>query len=135
MISKILIDTNVYAFFMRGEEAVEPYFKNSDVLYISAIVIGELFAGFNGGTRIRENKRILEKFISRSKVKVLDVTPETAEIYGEIKAELKKKGTPVPINDVWIAAHAIETGSKLLTYDHHFKKISGVRLWEEIENQ
>jgi tRNA(fMet)-specific endonuclease VapC len=63
-------------------------------------------------------------------VKILNATSETAEVFGFVKSNLRMAGTPVPINDVWIAAHGIETGSTIITYDTHFKKIAGVRLWD-----
>ena len=61
-----------------------------------------------------------------------DVSQETAEIYSDIKMALKKKGTPIPLNDVWIAAHTVETGAKLITYDSHFLKVPGLRVWEKL---
>jgi tRNA(fMet)-specific endonuclease VapC len=64
-------------------------------------------------------------------VTVLEATIETADIFGLIMASLKKSGNPIPINDVWIAAHALETGSILMTYDDHFARIPGLRLWVE----
>ena len=64
-------------------------------------------------------------------VKILNATAETAEVFGMVKQNLKKAVTPLPINDVWIAAHAVETGSTLVTYDNHFKKIAGIRRWHK----
>ena len=64
--------------------------------------------------------------------KILNATAETAEVFGEVKQNLNKAGTPIPINDVWIAAHAIETGSTIITYDSHFKNVAGLRLWNGI---
>ena len=62
----------------------------------------------------------------------LDVTRATAEVFGVVKNQLKQAGTPIPINDVWIAAHAIETGSWLVTFDRHFTLIPGVLLWDRL---
>ncbi len=128
----ILLDTNAYAKYRRGDTDVFSYIIDSELVYLSVVVIGELFAGFHGEAKFRENKEQLESFMSKSTVKVLTVGLESAEIFGEIKNALKRQGTPIPINDVWVAAQAIETGSKLITYDEHFKYISGVRLWENI---
>ncbi|MCI5149668.1 MAG: type II toxin-antitoxin system VapC family toxin [Candidatus Electrothrix sp. MAN1_4] len=73
------------------------------------------------------------KLFSVKKVlNIIDVSIETSEIFGEIKSGLRKKGKMIPLNDIWIAAHAIETGAKLITYDAHFKNISGLRLWDEL---
>jgi tRNA(fMet)-specific endonuclease VapC len=93
-------------------------------------MLGELFAGFQGGKKHSKNKEDLKSFINKDGVKILDVTVETSEIFGEIKALLSKKGRMIPLNDIWIAAHAIETGSKLITFDSHFKSIDGLRIWK-----
>ena len=64
---------------------------------------------------------------------ILEADQETAEIFGEVKNNLKTAGAPLPINDVWIGAHAMETGSIIVTYDRHFSKIAGIRLWRGFE--
>ena len=70
------------------------------------------------------------RFLQKPTVCVLDVTSETAEVFGQLKNSLKRAGTPVPINDIWLASQAIETGSIIVTYDEHFKKVQGVRVWD-----
>ena len=131
--TKTLLDTNAYSAFMSGDELVLEYIIESEVIYISTIVIGELFAGFHGGGKLTQNREELRSFLRKDGVEVIDVTIETAEIFGEIKAGLRKKGSMLPLNDIWIAAHSIETGSKLVTYDKHFKSIDGLRIWEELD--
>ncbi|HBE46269.1 PilT protein domain protein [uncultured spirochete] len=128
--TKILLDTNAYTAFMAGDQHVLSYMVDSEVVYISTIVIGELFAGFYGGDKVLQNKEELKIFLSKDSIKIIDVTMETAEIFGELKSALARKGRMIPLNDIWIAAHAIEYGSKLITYDEHFKNIDGVRIWE-----
>ncbi|MFA6007739.1 MAG: type II toxin-antitoxin system VapC family toxin [Candidatus Shapirobacteria bacterium] len=130
--TKILLDTNAYSAFMSGDKSVFEYIVESEAIYFSTIVIGELFAGFHGGGKLIQNREELRSFLRKDGVEVIDVTVETAEIFGEIKAGLLKKGTMLPLNDIWIAAHSIETGSKLITYDKHFACISGLRVWEEL---
>lgn len=130
---KILLDTNAYSGFMAGNQNVFDYIVEAEIVYVSTIMIGELFAGFRGGKKYTENVEELKRFLSKDGIHVIDVTIETAEIFGEIKTELREKGKMIPLNDIWIAAHAIETGSKLVTYDVHFKSISGLRIWEELE--
>jgi tRNA(fMet)-specific endonuclease VapC len=95
-------------------------------------VLGELYAGFAGGTKGRENRQALQRFLSKPTVKILNATAETAEVFGHVKSDLKKAGNPIPINDVWIAAHAIETGAVVITYDSHFRKVAGLRIWDVI---
>jgi tRNA(fMet)-specific endonuclease VapC len=127
--TKILLDTNAYSGFMSGNQLVFDYIVESEIVYISTIMLGELFAGFQGGKKYSKNKEDLKTFLNKDGVKILDVTIETSEIFGEIKALLSKKGKMIPLNDIWIAAHAIETGSKIITFDSHFKSIDGLRIW------
>jgi tRNA(fMet)-specific endonuclease VapC len=130
--TKILLDTNAYSAFMAGDKSVFEHIIEAEAIYISTIVIGELFAGFHGGGKLSQNREELKLFLSKDGVKTIDVTMETAEIFGEIKSELAKTGKMILLNDIWIAAHSIEMGSKLITYDRHFKNISGLRIWEEL---
>ena len=128
----ILLDTNAYTRLLTGEEDVLGVIGAAETVYMSIFVLGELYAGFAGGTKERENKDTLYRFLSKPSVKILNATSETAEVFGMVKQELKKAGTPLPINDVWIAAHTLETGSTLVTYDGHFKNIAGIRQWDKV---
>lgn len=130
--NKILVDTNAYTRLLVGQENVLDVVGAAETVYMSIFVLGELYAGFAGGTRERDNKDALNSFLLKPTVKILNATSETARIFGSVKQNLKKAGTPIPINDVWIAAHAFETGSTLVTYDSHFTKIAGLRLWDEV---
>lgn len=127
---KVLLDTNAYVRFLGGDEKVLKALAGAEIVYLSIFVLGELFAGFQGGGKAAENKKILQDFLNKPTVRTLDATSETAEIFGLVKNTLKKAGTPLPINDVWIAAHALETGSAVVTYDSHFTKVLGLRLWD-----
>jgi tRNA(fMet)-specific endonuclease VapC len=129
-VKSILLDTNTYVSYLAGDENVLNELAASDVVYVSIFVLGELYAGFRGGTKYRENREILEKFLQKPTVEILNATETTSDIFGQLKNSLKKTGTPLPINDVWIASHALQTGSKLISYDKHFAKCPGVRLWE-----
>ena len=129
---KVLLDTNAYAALLRGDDKVLSAIGKADTLYMSAIVLGELFAGFRGGNRFAENRKILERFLDCPHVALLSAGMETADVFGVIKQKLKEQGSPIPINDVWIAAHAMETGAVLLTYDKYFEQVAGLRLWDEL---
>ena len=131
--TKILLDTNAYSEFMSGNKFVFDYIIEAEEIYLSTVMLGELFAGFQGGKKYLRNKEDLKSFISKDGIKIINVSIETAEIFGEIKSELSKKGKMIPLNDIWIAAHTIETGSKLITLDSHFKQINGLRIWEELK--
>lgn len=126
---KVLLDTNGYVALRRGDNAILEVLGRADKVYMSAIVLGELLAGFKGGSKEADNRLGLEEFTCCPTVRILHVTQETAEIFGTIKHRLKKAGAPIPINDVWIAAHATEVGAFLVTYDDHFNNIPGLLLW------
>lgn len=128
----IILDTNAYARLLRGGEDVLDMVASAEVIFMSIFVLGELYAGFAGGAKSRENRDILKRFLIKPTVKILNATSETADIFGLLKNTLKQAGTPVPINDVWIAAHGMETGSIIVTYDQHFLKIAGIRIWDRI---
>lgn len=129
---KVILDTNAYTQLLAGEEDVLDAISAAETVYMSIFVLGELYAGFIGGTREPENKETLHRFLLKPSVKILNATSETAEVFGLLKSNLQKAGIPLPINDVWIAAHAIETGSVVITHDAHFERIAGLRLWERI---
>ena len=130
---KILFDTNAYTRFLTGDQWVLDELSLADIVYMPVIVLGELYTGFEGGEKKVENKRLLEKFLDKPPVQVAYLTKETAEIFGEIKNRLKQEGKPIPINDIWIAACAIETGSVLISYDKHFLNIAGLRIWNVLK--
>lgn len=131
--TKIILDTNAYSAFMGGDKKVFDYIVESEIVYMSTIVIGELFAGFYRGERLSQHREELRAFLDKDGVEVIDVSIETAEIFGEIKASLSKEGKMIPLNDIWIAAHSVETGAKLISYDTHFKSICGLRIWNVLQ--
>lgn len=96
------------------------------------IVVGELEAGFRESRRAAENLDDLERFLAFPVVSEIAVDREVARAYGEIVSALRRKGTPIPTNDVWIAACAARSGATLLTYDAHFEAVDriGVLLLE-----
>ena len=130
---KILLDTNAYSALLGGSKVVLDILGEAEVVYLSIFVLGELYAAFEGGSRRKENLNLLKRFLLKPTVKMLHATPNTAEIFGHIKHQLKKQGTPIPINDVWIAAHTVESGSYLISYDRDFRKVPGL-LWVEMES-
>ncbi len=127
---QIILDTNAYTALLRGDEEVLGVVASAEVVFMSIFVLGELHAGFSGGAKKRQNNDALKRFLGKPSVKILNATAETAEVFGELKNMLKQAGTPLPINDVWIASHAIETGSVIVTYDRHFQRIRGIRIWQ-----
>ncbi len=128
MAVKLLLDTNAYSSLGKGDQKIKRLLEEADFVYLSIVVMAELYAGFKLGNREASNREYLSAFSKRANLEIIPVSIETADIYAEIFSELKNKGKPIPTNDIWIAAQAIETGSKLLTYDLHFSHISGLRL-------
>jgi tRNA(fMet)-specific endonuclease VapC len=126
---KILLDTNAYSAYRRGDPDVLETLADADRVYLSSIVLGELYFGFKQGAKESKNRKELKSFVAKSTVRLLHVTEETAEVFADVKTSLTKKGTPIPLNDVWISAHCLETGSVLVTYDAHFTTVDGLRIW------
>ena len=125
----ILLDTNAYTGLINGDISVYELITQADVVYMSSIVLGELYSGFHGGSKLDWNCNLLRDFLEKKTIKIIDVTHETAKIFGKIKNELRQKAKMIPINDIWIAAHAIETNATLLTYDKHYAFISNLKIW------
>jgi tRNA(fMet)-specific endonuclease VapC len=123
-----VIDTNAYSDLMRGSTTIASLIAGADVVYLPVIVIGELKRGFYYGNRAKQNVAVLEDFISEARTRVLDITSETAEQYGRLAAYLKQQGTPIPINDVWIAAICVQYDLPLLTRDSDFERLPQVNL-------
>jgi predicted nucleic acid-binding protein len=126
--TRILIDTNIYSLAMRGEKTIVEVLRHTRHIGISAISIGELFSGFRGGNREQENRRELNEFLDSPRVSLYSVDEETAEQYSAILQQLKRQGTPIPTNDIWIAAVALQHGFSLFTRDEHFSNIPGLLL-------
>ncbi len=95
----------------------------AEVVLVSAITLGELEAGFLLGTRLEENRVALRDFLGEPFVTVVSVTEEVGRTYGRLFARLRRAGTPLPINDVWIAACAENAGATVVTYDSDFRRI------------
>jgi tRNA(fMet)-specific endonuclease VapC len=116
----LMLDTSGYAAFKRGHAEVVDTLRQVPSILIPSIALGELLAGFEVGSRRRENRTELTEFQRSPRVRTVQITQETAERYARIYAYLRSIGRPIPTNDLWIAAAAMEHGSELLTMDNHF---------------
>lgn len=123
---RVLIDTNIYSLAMRGDEDVVAALNKIDLIGISTINIGELFSGFKGGLNEEKNKEELSVFLDSPRVVIFTIDVETADFYASILNNLRKNGTPIPTNDIWIAAVAYQHGFKLFSRDKHFSYIPGL---------
>ncbi len=119
----VLLETSAYSALQRGRQPILDVLRRSETVSGSAVVLGELYSGFRAGNRWAENTAQLAQFLSKPSVRVLNVTEETALRYAQVDEYLRKKGRPIPRNDVWIAAVALEHGLQLLTLDVHFREI------------
>jgi predicted nucleic acid-binding protein len=117
---RVLLDTSAYSTLMRGNKTITELLDEADEVYLCAIVVGELLAGFKRGSKEQENKSILKDFLSVPIVGILSIDEVTSERYSIILDYLKKNGTPIPTNDIWIAASAMQNGLVVLTADQHF---------------
>ena len=121
-----LLDTNAYVAVKRSYRPVVDVVRSSEEIVFSIVVVGELLFGFQGGSRYSRNAAELDEFLASPYVSLQLVTRTTADRFGRIAAQLRKQGTPIPTNDVWIAAHAMETGAELVTLDRHFRHVAGL---------
>ena len=111
---------------MRGHDELADRVRRAEQVVLSAVVAGELLFGFRAGARLRKNLAELQAFLDNSYVSFAPVTHATADRFGRIAAALQARGRPIPTNDVWIAAHALETGAELLSFDRHFAGVDGL---------
>ena len=123
---RILLDTSAYSALMQGHVGVSDAVREADEIYLNAIVLGELMAGFVRGSRRAKNERQLADFIEAPRVNLIDVDDDTSGRYAAIYDTLRTAGTPIPTNDIWIAASAMQYGLRLLTLDAHFKHVPQV---------
>jgi tRNA(fMet)-specific endonuclease VapC len=124
--SPLVLDTSAYSRFRAGDERVLDLIAGAEVVGFPTIVLGELEAAFSLGRRERENRAMLADFLAESFVSILPVTPAVARRYGLLFADLRRAGTPIPINDVWIAATTLECDGHLLTFDGDFRRITSL---------
>ena len=123
---KILLDTSGYVGFKRGTEEVVYSITSAEAVLFSPVVLGELMFGFRNGNRFKENMDELSKFLEHKVVEIIHIGKTTSDRYSRIALHLKRQGTPIPSNDIWIAAQAIEHGIELITSDRHFENIAGL---------
>lgn len=112
---------------MQGVADIVEIIAKADRIYLSSTVLGELLSGFAVGKREAQNRLELTKFLCSSRVAIASVTDTTADFYATIYANLRRKGRPIPTNDMWIAASTMECGAILITRDQHFAHIENLR--------
>ena len=126
--SHYVLDTSAYSYFNRGDPRVVDLIDSADWLGMPSVVLGELEVGFLLGTakRLESNRATLREFLDNPVVEELGLDHDVSRIYAEIVVALRRAGTKVPTNDIWIAAIAARAGTRVLTYDKHFRTIQRV---------
>ena len=122
----LLIDTSIYTHALKGDPVTISILQQAKEIAICSISIGELLSGFKAGRKEKKNREELAEFLDTPRVRLYGIDEDTAEFYAAILNGLRRKGKPIPTNDIWIAAHALETGADLVSYDHHFAAIDGL---------
>lgn len=117
---RLVVDTNAYVDFCKGAESAVLHMRSAEQLYIPLIVIAELRAGFLAGSRKVENEKNLQRFLSSSRTEILFPNEDTTHHYARLFLQLRKQGTPIPINDLWIASLTLQANCYLLSSDKHF---------------
>ena len=117
---KIVLDTNRYSDVARSDAGALAMIEAAEEVCIPIIVLGELRAGFQRGTKRAENEAALAQFLAQPGVRILFLDGQTSVIYAELEADLLSRGRPIPTNDVWIAALTIQHGMRLYSRDQHF---------------
>lgn len=123
---KIALDVNRYRDVAQNDPAARAIVASADRVYLPFIVLAELRAGFLGGSRGRENEKGLVRFLKSSRVRVLFPDEQTTFHYATIQHQLRSQGTPIPTNDMWVAALVIQHGLHLCSRDGHFDHLPQV---------
>ncbi|MEA1947180.1 MAG: type II toxin-antitoxin system VapC family toxin [Thermodesulfobacteriota bacterium] len=121
-----MLDTSAYVGFKRNALETVEIIVRAELLLFSPVVLGELMFGFRNGTRFKENMNDLNSFLKHEAVKLVQMGKITSDRYSRIAAQLKRQGTPIPTNHIWIAAQSMEHGAELITSDQHFERINGL---------
>lgn len=123
---KLAVDTNAVIAYRQGIPEVCSLIEGADTILLPVIVFGELLYGAANSTRPQENEQATRKFLAQSVLAAIDES--IAVRYANVRLELKKKGHPIPENDIWIAAICLELGAPLLSRDSHFDHVPNLRV-------
>lgn len=124
--SRLCLDTSAYSHFKRGHAGAVAAITSASTVLVPAVVLGELHAGFRAGNSASRNEAELNQFLRQRVVSVIPVDEEIASLYAELVVDLRKAGTPLPSNDIWIGACAVREGASVITFDAHFASMRRV---------
>jgi tRNA(fMet)-specific endonuclease VapC len=123
---RIALDTNRYVDLCRGVEATVDLVSTADAVFVPFVVVAELRAGFTFGRRAAENERVLRRFLLMNGVDVLFADEQTTFHYAAVYQQLRRQGTPIPTNDMWIAALVLQHNLVLHARDRHFEAVAQI---------
>ena len=123
---RILLDSNAYSNLKRGHRRVAEIVRGAERILMPHVVLGELLYGFRNGSRSERNTRELHAFLGSPYVSITAMSLTTADRYARIATALRARGRPIPTNDIWIAAHTMEAGADLVSFDRHFDHVEGL---------
>ena len=126
---RLAVDTSAYIAFCKNNRMAVDAMQRADEIILPLMVIAQLRAGFAVGKRGDENEQILQRFLNSDRVSILSPNENTCYIYARLFSYLRGKGTPIPINDLWIASIALQTDATLLTFDQPFQALPQVPKW------
>ena len=124
--NELLIDTNIYTAFKSGDGRVVSLIQRAERILLNTTVLGELLAGFRLGVKEQRNLEELNSFLDGPHVEFVSADETTALFYAEVYRGLRRKGRPIPTNDIWIAASGFQHGVAVCTQDAHFRDIDGL---------
>ena len=120
---RVILDSSAYGAFLRGNPDIKSSLQQAEEIFLNPVILGELVAGFLMEKNEKKNRAILRDFMSSSRVNIVEIDEETSERYAVISNYLRTIGTPIPTNDIWIAASAMQHGLKIVTTDRHYLRV------------
>ena len=123
---RLALDTNRYTDLCRGDASVVQTVEQADEVWLPFIVLGELRAGFAVGSQGPRNEAVLRRFLLKPGVGILYAGEQTTHHYANVYRQLRKQGTPIPTNDMWIAALVLEHSLVLCARDAHFDALAQI---------
>lgn len=124
---RLALDTNAYTRLAAGDMRLGLLVSTMPRIHLPVIVLAELKAGFSAGNRTQENLQALGDFLHLSRVEIVPISEETTDHYAALYATLRRQGTPIPLNDLWIAALCLQHDLTLCTLDDHFRHVPALK--------
>ena len=125
---RLIIDTNRYRDYCSGVDEVVRVLRSAERICMAFVTLAELRSGFMYGTRAMQNEKFLVQFLCSPRVNILLPDEETTHHYARIFCQLKKQGTPVPTNDIWLAALTVQHHMAIFSRDRHFEALPQIAI-------